>query len=1046
MANTGQKTTAHPPGPRFGIFQRVFILLVFFVLVPLLLITVYMISTIHDVGDEINEKTTLSLNEKTIDMLELQASETAAQISGFLKSVEADLRTIAQAEPSPSFYLTFMQNQTGTVWERSDYNRPFNLPLYKEIAFIAPSGRELIKVEDGVIARGERLKNVADPRETRYLVEDYFARTKELPPGKIHVSRLVGFFVDKKKQLGGAQSLDQAPGGVYYDGVIRFCAPLYENNQFKGIVTLALDQRHLMEFTQHLLPLSKEKVIFPSYNSGNYAFLFDDRGWIITHPKLWDIKGVDRQGNWVPAYTERSTQEQIDLGYIPFNLDSTGFVHPNYPIVAQKVRQKHTGTLITTNVGGITKIMAYAPVLYSNGVYAAHGVFGGVTVGAEMIGFNTSAAFVSREIESLIDQVKSNYFLFMLLALFTAMMTAWFFSRQFTKPIVRLTEGAGKIARGDLGKEINISRSDEIGTLARVFNSMAGELKKNRSRLLSTIDELKSSKSKAEEYAHELEYQIEIFKSIQSISNILGSTFDVNTVIRLILEKCVKSIGFDRAILYLIDDRQKYLSCRETYGFSAENERVARRSRYHLQRFDCIETRVVKEGRIIFVEDFKSYSQQTKLDKKIREYTKSNSFVFVPLRVQEKIIGIMGADKIRSQKEISSADINSLQILANQASRVIENTRLYGEIINQRNFVENVFKYMLNGLITVNSDGQITSMNKAAMEVLEIKDFPLHQNINHLFRDNNQMVERIRQQILQRGFFSGYDLEFTIAGKTKFLNVHASQLKSEQGANPDSVIILEDVTDKKQLDEQVQQLEKLASLGRFAAKVAHEIRNPLTGISLFIDDLVNHLNDKPDILPLLEKAQKEIERLEKLTHEILVFTHPASGGHRTGDINDVIITIMDFLSIQCKKAQVEIKMDLDENIGESLFNPDRMKQALLNIMLNAVESMPDGGDLSVSSVLQKKEKGEWIRIDVRDTGVGIKAAELGKIFEPFYSSKRKGTGLGLSTTYNIISDHKGIIRVDSRRKRGTLITVLLPKVRTGKKTDLAKKESFYGDL
>ncbi len=1046
MADAVEKTTVPLSGPRFGIFQRVFVLLIVFVLVPVLLITVYMVSTIHDVGDEINEKTTVSLNEKTIDMLELQASETATQIGVFLKNIEADLQTIKEAQPSAGFYLTFLQNQTAPVWERGHHHQTVDLPLYKEIAFIAPSGRELIKVEDGTVARGERLKNVSDPRQTRYGVEEYFARTKSLQPGEIYVSRLVGFFVDKKEQLQGAQNLDDAPGGVYYDGVIRFCAPVYEGNKLAGMVTLALDQRHLMGFTQHLLPLSKEKVLFPSYNSGNYAFLFDDQGWIITHPKLWDIKGVDRQGNWIPAYTETSTQEQIDRGYIPFNLDSTGFVHPNYPIVAQKVRQKHTGTLITTNVGGITKIMAYAPVLYSGGVYAEHGVFGGVTVGAELIGFNTSAAFVSREIESLIAQVKSDYFLFMLLALLTAMMTAWFFSRQLTKPIVSLTEGAGKIARGDLGKEINVNRSDEIGTLARVFNSMAGELKKNRSRLLSTIDELKTSKGKAEEYARELEYQIEIFKSIQSISNILGSTFDVNTVIRLILEKCVKSIGFDRAILYLIDDRQKYLACRETYGFSAENERVARRSRYHLQRFDCIETRVVKEGRIIFVEDFNSYSQQTKLDKKIREYTKSNSFVFVPLRVQEKIIGIMGADKIRSQKDISSADINSLQILANQASRVIENTRLYGEIIDQRNFVENVFKYMLNGLITVSSEGQITSMNKAAMEVLEIKDFRPYQNITELFRDNSQMVERIRQQILHRGFFSGYNLEFSIAGKTKFLNVHASQFKSEQGANPDSVIILEDVTDKKQLDEQVQQLEKLASLGRFAAKVAHEIRNPLTGISLFIDDLVNHLNDKPDILPLLEKAQKEIERLEKLTHEILVFTHPASGGHHAGDINEVIKTIMDFLSIQCKKAHVQIEMDLDENIGESLFNPDRMKQALLNIMLNAVEAMPEGGMLSVSSKLQEKEKGEWIRIDVRDTGIGIKTAELGKIFEPFYSSKKKGTGLGLSTTYNIISDHKGIIRVDSMRKRGTLITVLLPRTRPGKKAELAKRESLYGDL
>ncbi|MEZ4764346.1 MAG: GAF domain-containing protein [Calditrichia bacterium] len=199
----------------------------------------------------------------------------------------------------------------------------------------------------------------------------------------------------------------------------------------------------------------------------------------------------------------------------------------------------------------------------------------------------------------------------------------------------------------------------------------------------------------------------------------MGTTFNMNTVIRLILEHCINSIGFDRTILYLIDEQQQYLECTETHGFNAENEKYARRSRYHLERYDCIETRVVREGRIIYVEDFAHYPEATELDKKIYNFTKSNSFVYVPLKVKEKIIGILGADKVRSKNPITQTDINSLQILANQASRVIENTRLYQEVINQRNFVEDIISNMQNGVITINSNGRITSFNRAASKILQ---------------------------------------------------------------------------------------------------------------------------------------------------------------------------------------------------------------------------------------------------------------------------------------------------------------------------------------
>ena len=1022
---------------RFGIFRKVFISSLLIALLSIIIIGIYTSITMKDVADDIGARTTKILNQKTIDALELQATLTAKAVEDFLYSVENDLNYIANIPPVENVYLTFYNKTQSAVWEKGLSNQTKIIPLYKEISYVNENGQELLKVNDLGIVPARELKNISDPQNTRYRIEDYFFNTINLKSDEIFVSRLTGFFVDKKKQLQNAKSLDDAPGDIYYDGVIRFCKPIYRDGLLKGIVVLALDQRHLMEFTQHILPLSSETVLFPSYKSGNYAFMFDDEGWITTHPKLWDIRGIDSLGNWVPAYTQRSTKQQIERGLIPFNLDSAGFIHENYPYVAKQVRNKQSGTVLTKNVGGITKMMAYAPISYDKGSYADYGIFGGITVGAEIIDFHLPARFVKDEIEAVFGFVQTNFLWVLLFTLFLASVTAWLLSLEFAKPILKITHSANEIAEGDLSKKIDISRNDEIGVLATTFNNMAEQLKKSRAILLETIDELKASKVKTELYANELEYQIKILESIQRISNILGSTFDMNTVIRFILEDSVKSIGFDRAILYLIDEKQKYMECKEIYGFMDENEDLARSSKYNLQRFDCIETRVVKEGRIIFVDDYKTYKEATVLDNKIRKYTKSNSFVYVPLKVKEKIIGIFGADKLRSKNSITNTDINSLQILANQASRVIENTLLYQEIINQRNFVEDVLKYMLNGVITIDGKGNITSFNKAAEEILQIKNkVPFAHNEREVFQTNIRTVHSIRKHLLTNGSYIGYNIRVKGKSEIKYLNINASLMQSK-GNTPYGIIILEDVTDKKQLDDQIQHLEKLASLGKFTASIAHEIRNPLTGISLFLDDLHDRTANQPEIANLVEMALAEIERLEKLTHETLIYTHPASGEYSYININDTISEILNFVNKQCQNSNIAVNIQLNQQIGSFYFNPDRMRQALLNVFLNAIQVMKDGGKLTVSTesvrripflarTKEIKNKDGYIKIRIQDTGPGISPSDREKIFEPFYSSKPKGSGLGLSLTYSIISEHQGIIRVSGKKGSGAIFTIYLP--------------------
>jgi PAS domain S-box-containing protein len=362
---------------------------------------------------------------------------------------------------------------------------------------------------------------------------------------------------------------------------------------------------------------------------------------------------------------------------------------------------------------------------------------------------------------------------------------------------------------------------------------------------------------------------------------------------------------------------------------------------------------------------------------------------------------------------------------------------LYSEIIHQRNFVEDIFNYMLNGVITIDGRGNITSYNHAAGAILDIRQkAPFPQHRLDVFTSNLDTIKTVREQLLSNGKYSGYNIKIISNGQTKYLNINASLIRKD-GSPPDGIIILEDVSEKKQLDDQIQHLEKLASLGRFAASIAHEIRNPLTGISLFLDNLHDRTAGQPEISLLVEKALSEIERLEKLTHEILVYTHPSSGVYTENDINKTIQNILYFIEPQCKNNKIKVSCNLNSKLPVFYFNVDRIRQALLNIFLNAIQAMPDGGEIEVTTELQENilnkmthfetiNETKYAKICIEDSGPGISKSEREKIFEPFYSAKKQGSGLGLSTTYNIISEHKGTVEVGGMEGSGAVFTVYLP--------------------
>jgi signal transduction histidine kinase len=825
---------------RLTLFKKILITTLLLSLLPLLASSLILFfnleSTIARLTSEIGGTADIQASES----LQMRASQVAENIAGFLHQCENDLIFLSSSQLDQATLLNFYASRRGEEWKRTGTaSAPLEIheqiPLYRSIAIIDRSGQEKLVIKDGNAVPDKDLKNVSDPAQTEFGTEDYFNRIVK-QPGKIYVSHLTGYHVSKPEQLNGADEPENAFDGKQYLGIIRFAAALFDRRgSFNGAVVISLDHRHLMEFSQHIDPGSKFSTVFPSYKSGNYAFIFDDEGWIITHPKYWDIRGLDRNGQLVPPYSERSSSADINSGRIPFNLDHAGFVHPNYPLVAAEVRKQKAGFVDTTNVGGEKKIMAYAPIRYASGDYGRYGVFGGVTIGFQLDRFQNAARKGSRLINQQLGEHRTRSGIILVVTAILAGFSAWILSRGITRPLLQLTQGAHKLAEGDVGIRVAISSSDEIGELARTFNVMADELETRKGSLLATLDEL-------------------------------------------------------------------------------------------------------------------------------------------------------------------------------QRSRM--------EILEERNFKASILESISSGIITISSSGILTSINGIGQRLLGNSN--LHgMRYQDVFSEWPELMHRITVTLGSRGGYGREPLTKVIQGEMTYYDVGIFPIGKD--AEMGLTLTLRNETEREKLREEMMRLDRLASLGKLSAGIAHEVRNPLTGISLLLDDLHDSSAFNAEDKEMLSKALSEIERVERLMSALLNYSSPVRADFREGDLrrvlNDVVLLMRRPSDLQGICLEV-----LPGELPLFRFDPEKIKQALINIIKNALEALDSGGAITIGT----HHKDDSVIITVHDSGQGINQQDLPLIFEPFFTRKGAGTGLGLSITQRIIEEHQGSITVESDGRTGTTFKIELP--------------------
>jgi two-component system sensor histidine kinase HydH len=338
-------------------------------------------------------------------------------------------------------------------------------------------------------------------------------------------------------------------------------------------------------------------------------------------------------------------------------------------------------------------------------------------------------------------------------------------------------------------------------------------------------------------------------------------------------------------------------------------------------------------------------------------------------------------------------------------------------------FSDNVVENMPIGLLAMDTDGRIASFNQTAETVLQLSSREVlgKRAVEVLPQQLECLVRQLEteEEIIEK------EVECPLEdGKIIPLDVSVSLLEGDDATFLGYIILFRDLTEVQSLKREVERSRRLASLGRLAAGVAHEIRNPLSSIKGFATYFKEKYREIPEDLKTAEIMVQEVERLNRVIGQLLEFARPVEIRKKPVSIQHVLQHSLKTVEREAQSKNIEIKTSFSPQIKEVHTDPDRINQVFLNLYLNAIEAMEDGGILSVD--LGRDEDRRSVKIAITDTGVGIHEEDLVHIFDPYFTTKQSGTGLGLAIVHKIIESHRGEVRVESEPGRGTTFSIFLP--------------------
>jgi two-component system, sporulation sensor kinase E len=385
--------------------------------------------------------------------------------------------------------------------------------------------------------------------------------------------------------------------------------------------------------------------------------------------------------------------------------------------------------------------------------------------------------------------------------------------------------------------------------------------------------------------------------------------------------------------------------------------------------------------------------------------------------------GLFG--RLRDHEHRRTSDLMQLSRKLEDAYRTLEERAM--QLITIQDYTTAIVRSVTSGVITVGPDGSVATLNPAAERMLGAgEDEAVARTIRSLFRDDGGFAGDVGKVLDGRVPRTLREVTLvTRTGRTLHAQTSVSRMRDVGGRKLGAVVTMEDLSEIKALTDQLIRADRLAAMGELTAGVAHEVRNPLGIIRASVQLMEDAECDRKRVHEAAEVIKHEIDRLDRVIKALLDFGRPASPSMRAVDVRRVLEEVVLFTRKFADRSHVAIVEEYEGEVPDVAGDPEQLKQVFVNLISNAVQSMADhGGALTVSV----GHEDDFVFVRFADTGPGIAPDSIGKVFDPFFSTRDEGTGLGLTIVHRIVDEHGGHIEVTSDPGTGTAFTVHLPAI------------------
>ncbi|HOJ39129.1 MAG TPA: ATP-binding protein, partial [bacterium] len=463
---------------------------------------------------------------------------------------------------------------------------------------------------------------------------------------------------------------------------------------------------------------------------------------------------------------------------------------------------------------------------------------------------------------------------------------------------------------------------------------------------------------------------------------------------------------------------------------------VLRQSRQDLIVFPfpaCWQVRFKEEGpfwpwferhrEAVVREELLRLSENEQAQQVARELTDLEAEAAAPVPIQGDVAGVLVVGQKVSGAAFGENDRLVLEHLGLQLGLALETTGLYQELFRVNLYLDSLLDNSPAGVVGVDANGRVTVLNREAERLTGlVRKEVIGQPYSVL---PGPLVSAVESSLKKKQEIRNEEVSFLPRPSDLAFSaiLQTSSFYDRKGQPLGVQVILQDVTQVRVLQEDLRRKDKLASFGVMAARIAHEIKNPLVAIRTLAQLLPSRYQDSEFRNTFANLASREVERINSLVEEILSFASPRQLYPREVNLIELIEATLTMLTVQTEGRKITVHRSWPSERVMIEVDEGKMRQALLNIFLNSRDAMGEEGNLMV----QVQESSEMVTVLIRDDGCGMNPEVLKRVFDPFYTTKPRGTGLGLPIVASIVDEHGGTIRMESQENRGTLVILQIPR-------------------